>query len=921
MRIPCHSPLRRLAPARAAGANRRLAFAAAPLFATAVFFVASALPGAVPSARAQEAYYHKPMPEVEKVLEARPIPAVWLSPARDVLLIADRPGYPPLADLAAPKVKLAGVRVNPVTNGPHRQSYFLGLTVKSLGDAPQPADAKARRGDHRSSRDDGRRSGGATGGQGSDRRGGGATGGQGGDRRGGGASTGRRVTLPVSIRISSPLWSADGKWVAFTNTTKDSLELWVLDVAQAAARRIPRVHLNGALGWTYLWMPDQRTLLVKMVDPDRGPPPRLPPVPTGPDVQEGSGKHGIGSTYERRDVLETAHDEDLFDYYGTSALAFVDVTSGTVTRFGKADLFGSIQPSPDGEHFIVERIHRPYSHLHPWWRFPREVEIWDGHAQVERRLASLPLADQVPSEGVPTGPRFYSWRPTAPATLFYVEALDQGDPDVKVPHRDRLLTWAAPFSGEASEVMRLKERFAGIAWTDSSGIALVDEYDRERRWETTYQADLSAPGAATRVIWDLSENEKYKAPGAPLLRPLANGFSVIDRDGASIYLAGAGATPSGDRPFLDRFDLETLRTERLFRCDPDVYEFFMGWAGTGRSRFLTRRESPKEPPNTFLRILGAPISGEASEAATAGEVTKAGASTKGSGEAVWTSTLAPITQFPDPTPELRGITKRIVTYKRPDGTPLSFTLYLPPGYKSGRLPTVLWAYPLEYSDEGTAGQVSGSDRRFTQITGASPLFFTLDGYAVLDNVAMPVIGHPDSVYNVYLGQLVANAKAAIDKAVELGVTDRDRVGIAGHSHGAFMTANLLAHSDLFRAGIARSGAYNHTLRPFGFQSERRTYFQAPESYIRLSPELHADKINEPILIIHGEDDANPGTVPLQSDLLYRAVVGTGGTARLVMLPLESHSYEAKESIEETLWEMMTWFARYVKEAPDRASVK
>jgi len=844
-------------------------------------------------AAAQEAYYHKPMPEVEKVLDAPPIPAVWLSPSHDVLLIADRPGYPPLADLAAPKVKLAGVRVNPVTNGPHRQSYFLGLTVKSLADAPEPAGAKSRPGD---------------------RRGGQRGNGRGGDGRGGGATSGRRVTLPDSIRISNPLWSPDGKRVAFTNTTKDSLELWVLDVAQASARRIPRVHLNDALGWSYLWMPDQHTLLVKMVDPDRGPPPRVPPVPTGPNVQEGSGKHGIGSTYERRDVLETAHDEDLLDYYGASALAFVDVTSGTVTRFGKADLFGSIQPSPDGEHFIVERIHRPYSHLHPWWRFPREVEIWDRHAQVERRLASLPLADQVPSEGVPTGPRFYSWRPTAPATLFYVEALDQGDPDVKVPHRDRLLTWAAPFSGEASEVLRLKERFEGIAWTDSSGIALVDEYDRERRWGTTYQADLSASGAATRVIWDLSVNEKYKAPGAPLFRPLANGFSVIDRDGASIYLAGAGATPSGDRPFLDRFDLRTLRTERLFRCDPDVYESFMGWAGSGRSRFLTRRESPKEPPNTFLRTLTAPIAGKA-------EAAPAGASTNGSGEAVWTSTLAPITQFLDPTPELRGITKRIVTYKRPDGTPLSFTLYLPPGYKSGRLPTVLWAYPLEYSDEGTAGQVSGSERRFTQITGASPLFFTLDGYAVLDNVAMPVIGPPDSVYNVYLEQLEANAKAAIDKAVELGVTDRDRVGIAGHSHGAFMTANLLAHSDLFRAGIARSGAYNHTLRPFGFQSERRSYFQAPESYLRLSPELHADKINEPILIIHGEDDANPGTVPLQSDLLYRAVVGTGGTARLVMLPLESHSYEAKESIEETLWEMMTWFARYVKEAPDRASAK
>jgi dipeptidyl aminopeptidase/acylaminoacyl peptidase len=642
---------------------------------------------------------------------------------------------------------------------------------------------------------------------------------------------------------------------------------------------------------------------VKTVSPDRGPPPPAPAVPPGPDIQEGSGKHGIGSTYERVDVLETAHDEDLFDYYGSCALAFVDTETGSTTRFGKPDLFGAIQPSPDGAHFIVERIHRPYSHLHPWWRFPREVEIWDIHAQVEHRIASLPLADQVPLEGVPTGPRFYQWRPTDPATLFYVEALDGGDPDAKVPHRDRLLTWAAPFSGKATEAFQLKERFDGIAWTDSSGIALVDEYDRERRWETTYAADLSAAGAAPRVIWDLSANEKYKDPGTPVYRPMPNGFWVIDRDGPWIYLAGGGATPAGDRPFLDRFDLKALHAERLFRCDSDVYESFAGWAGSGRTQFLTRRESPTDPPNTYVRTLGAPVHAAA-------------------GGAAWASTLKPITRFLDPTPQLRSITKRIVTYKRADGTPLSFTLYLPPGYKQGtRLPTVLWAYPLEYSDEGTAGQVVGSDRRFTQITGASPLFFALDGYAVLNDAAMPVIGSPDSVYNVYLDQLVANAKAAIDKAAALGVTDPERVGVAGHSHGAFMTANLLAHSNLFRAGIARSGAYNHTLRPFGFQSERRTYFQAPESYIRLSPELHADQIREPILIIHGEDDANPGTVPLQSDLLYRAIVGTGGTARLVMLPFESHNYEAKESIEETLWEMMTWFARYVKEAPARASAK
>ncbi|MGE5179586.1 MAG: TolB family protein, partial [Bacteroidota bacterium] len=463
-----------------------------------IFIFAPALVLSTP-ASAQQPYYHKPLPAVERVLESPPFPSVWLSPARDVLLIAPRPGPPPLAELAAPRLKLAGVRVNPMTNGPHRAPYWLGLTVKRLDSGVE-----------------------------------------------------RRVALPDTVRVGNPLWSADGKRVAFTGTTKDGMDLWVLDVDRATARHIPGVRLNGALGWTLLWMPDQRALLVKLVPSDRGAPPPDPAVPTGPDVQEASGKHGIGSTYERRDVLENAHDEDLFEYYGTAQLAFVDSETGAVTRFAKPDLFGSVQPSPDGQHFIVERIHRPYSHLHPWWRFPREVEIWGRNGILEHSLASLPLADQVPIEGVPTGPRYYQWQPNRPATLVWVEALDGGDPKAKVPQRDRVLTWDAPFSGQAAEALRLKERFNSIAWTDSAGIALIEQYDPERRWLTTYEEDLSVSGGAPRVIWDMSTNERYKDPGTPLLRPMANGFYVLDRDGATIYLAGAGASPGGDRPFLDR---------------------------------------------------------------------------------------------------------------------------------------------------------------------------------------------------------------------------------------------------------------------------------------------------------------------------------------------------------------------------------
>jgi dipeptidyl aminopeptidase/acylaminoacyl peptidase len=459
-----------------------------------------------------------------------------------------------------------------------------------------------------------------------------------------------------------------------------------------------------------------------------------------------------------------------------------------------------------------------------------------------------------------------------------------------------------PLGGTARELMQTEYRFNGVRWIENGGLALVSQYEVERIWTRTYLVDADDPAAPPRLVWDMSADERYKHPGWPVSRMLPSGAWAVQRQGDFVYLDGMGASPEGDRPFLDRLNLRTLVSERLFRCERGRYEDFVAWLDPASGTFLTRRESPQDPPNFFVRTLAKkPVKG-----ATAGE-------------AAWASSLRPITQFPDPAPQVRGITKRLVTYARADGLPLSFTLYLPPGYQPGtRLPTLLWAYPLEIAEKEAAGQVEGSPWRFTSLEGTSPLFLALQGYAVLDETAMPVVGPSETVYDAFVDQLVANAKAALDKAVELGVTDPERVGVAGHSHGALMTANLLAYSDLFRAGIARSGAFNHTMRPFGFQNERRTYWQARDTYVKLSPVLQADRIDEPLLLIHGELDQNPGTVPMQSEKLYEAVRGTGGTVRLVMLPHESHGYLARESTEHVLYEMLSWFDRHVKEAPPRA---
>jgi dipeptidyl aminopeptidase/acylaminoacyl peptidase len=416
----------------------------------------------------------------------------------------------------------------------------------------------------------------------------------------------------------------------------------------------------------------------------------------------------------------------------------------------------------------------------------------------------------------------------------------------------------------------------------------VSDFDRDRRWTRTFVVDLERPELGT-PIWDRSMLDRYGDPGRPLLRTTPTGQSVLWQAGDAIFLDGGGATPTGDRPFLDRFDLKTRESKRLFQSDGQAYESVVGLVADDGSRFITRRETPTDPPNYLLR---------------------------GQGE----EPPRTLTQFEDPAPQLRGIKKQLVTYERADGVQLSMTLYLPPSYRPGqRLPAALWAYPREFIDAGTAGQVSGSERRFTTIGGSSHLFFLLKGYAVLDGATMPVVGDPETVNTTFIEQIVASAKAAIDKADEMGVIDRDRVGVGGHSYGAFMTANLLAHCDLFRAGIARSGAYNRTLTPFGFQSERRTLWEAPEMYVKLSPFLAAHKIQEPILLIHGEADNNAGTFPIQSERMYHAVKGNGGTVRLVMLPHESHGYSARESIEHTLHEMIAWFDKHVKHAPSRAS--
>ena len=788
--------------------------------------------------------YQKPPKAVLDVLNAPATPTLQLNTTHTWAIQAQPVRYPPLSELAQPMLRIAGIRINPKSNGLHNTVLDSSLVLRKI---PEGATVK--------------------------------------------------VDLPPSPKLTGARWSPDGKQFVFTNTTASGVELWLGDTT-GKTHRIEGVRVNavmgggrggggggrgglgfGSGGGNVQWMPDGKSLLVYAVRADRGPAPALPLVPPGPHVQESLGGGAPAPTLE--DMLANPHDEDLFVYYATSQLAAVDLASGKVTPIGKPGIIESALISPNGRDFLVTTIHKPFSYLYGYNSFPKEIEVWDAAGRMVHKVASVPLANKVPLNGVMTGPRSVQWRVSEPATLIWVEALDGGDLRNKADYRDKVLTLKAPFTGEPREVFKTEARFSGLEMAAKGAMAFVADSDRKTRRVRTFQIDLDKPDAAPVLLWSRNQQDRYHDPGTPEGRPMPNGESAILMDGDNIFLSGLGASPTGDHPFLDRFNLATRRTEHLFRCDDDHYEQAVALLDDHGNRFLTRRESPTEPPNYYLRTPS--------------------------------GSMAAVTKFADPQPSIRGISKELVKYKRADGVDLQFTLYLPAGYKEGtRLPTVVWAYPYEYNDAATAGQVSGSTKRFTEMTGYSELFFALEGYAVLANTAMPIIGDPDTVNDHFVDQVVADATAAVEKAVEMGVTDRNRVGVGGHSYGAFMTDNLLAHCDLFKAGIAESGAPNRTLTPFGFQNERRTLWQAPEVYLRMSPFMYADKIKAPLLLIHGEADDNSGTFPIQSERLYEAVRGNGGIVRLVFLPDEAHGYRGKETIEHVLWEKFQWFDKYVK---------
>jgi len=778
--------------------------------------------------------YRTPPATIAKLVDAPLTPHIHLDSTRTWILMGMPANLPPISELARPELRLAGLRIDPAAGGPSRQQYYTGLTLKRIADGTEKPVAG----------------------------------------------------LPAHPRINYIDWSPDGAHIAFAVREERGISLWVVEVESGEARPLTEPRLNAVLGMPHIWHPDSQRLICTLTPDDRGDPPELPSVPSGPIVQENLGIQAPSQTYQ--DLLKNGHDEELFAHFSGSQAAWVSLDR-EVRPIGPAGILRGVEPSPDGRYLLAETVHQPFSYLVPHYRFPHRVEIWNTDGELVYQLADLPLAEGVPIDfdAVPEGPRAFSWRGDAPAEIAWVEALDGGDPRREAEIRDRLYSLTAPFTGERIERIDLEFRYAGISWGHRD-LALVAERWWKTRRTRTWRLNPSQPQAEPQTLFDRSWEDRYSDPGSPLTRPTAAGTRVLltDASGDALYLVGAGASPEGDRPFLDRLDLQSKECKRLWRSEAPHYESPSQLLNVEKLQLLTRREEVAAQPNYFIRSL------------RDGEIHQ-------------------LTDFPHPNPQLKDVHKELIRYPREDGVQLTATLYLPLGKKpeDGPFPLLLWAYPREFKSADAASQVTDSPYRFVHIQWASPLYLLAHGYAVLDGPTMPIIGEGDQEANdTYVEQLAASARAAVDEVVRRGVAESGRIAAGGHSYGAFMTANLLAHTDLFRAGIARSGAYNRTLTPFGFQAEERTIWEAPEVYAAMSPFMHVDKITAPLLLIHGEADDNSGTFPLQSERLYNALKGHGGTTRLIMLPHESHGYRGRESVMHMLWEMVEWLDEYVKKA-------
>lgn len=691
--------------------------------------------------------------------------------------------------------------------------------------------------------------------------------------------------LPSALFAGNVTWNPGQTKISFTQTSAQGVDLYVIDLASLTAAKINTEPLNVVMSNGVFWL-DAETLVYRTAVAPASNMPIKPLMPKGPAVQQALGKASPSPTYQ--DLIKSPYDEQLFEFFATSQLNIFK--NGQQTKVGKPAIYLSVDASPDKKFLLQRVINKPFSYTVPARGFPSTVKITDLTGTTVKLLADLPSSEGTPSgyDNVQNVTRGYSWRADQAATVTWAKPLDSGLIKREVPFHDAVYALSAPFNSTPKELFKTQTRYRNTAWGNTT-LALVYEMLRSKQ---TQKVSRYNPQAGTlETLYELNLTDKYNDPGEPVTEKNEFGQQVVqtlDKGTKLLFNNTTGSSPKGDLPFLAKFDLKTKKNDIIWRSAPGTFEYVSDVLDANKLILLTRRESQKEVPNYYLKNLVLRVADRQ------------------------------LTDFTNPYPQLEGVIKEKISYKRADGVDLTGDLYLPKGYdkaKDGPLPTLIWAYPREFNSAADAAQIRGSKDRFTTISWASPIYWVTQGYAVLDNAEMPIVARDGKKPNdTFVDQLKLNAEAAINKLSDLGVGDRNRMAVGGHSYGAFMTANLLAHTNLFKAGLARSGAYNRTLTPFGFQNEDRTYWDVPELYYQMSPFSYADKIKTPLLLIHGDSDDNQGTFPMNSERLFNAIKGFGGTTRFVFLPYEAHSYRGKENILHMLAEMNNWLDTYVKNA-------
>lgn len=778
--------------------------------------------------------YQKPPSEILDLVDVQLAPSVLLDDGKEFMVLRYRDAFKSIAELSQEELRLAGLRIDPKTNIGSRVTYYNNIEIKNIKQTKsKPAQVKG---------------------------------------------------LPQNARLSNFNWSPDQKKIALTNTTTEGVEIWVLDLPSNSMTKLTAATANANLRDVINWFEDCQSVLVKMVLKDKkGLINTKTAIPTGPTISVNKGKKAQNRTYQ--DLLKNKNDEHNFEQLAYSEIYKVSL-NGTKEKWLGPGMYNNISFSPDGNYVMVSTVEKPFSYLVTYRRFPSKTIIYTKDAKLVETVLEVPLIEDLPKGFMSTrkGRRNLTWRNDKPASLVYTEALDGGDPENKVEFRDEVFQLEAPFNGTPKRILKTINRFAGIEWANEK-MAIANDYWWNTRNTKTYIFNPSDSSQEPEIISDRNYQDRYSDPGNFVTKRNKLGSYVLALEGNNAFLIGDGFSKKGQFPFVDKLNLKTKKTKRLYTSGLTNKLENLRDYDVSKNQLVVRIESQNEYPNYYLRALKS-------------------------------NKLTQLTHFENPFKSIQDIDKEVITYTREDGLELSGTLYLPVGYdktKKEKMPMILWAYPREYKDKASAAQNTQNPNRFTYPSYGSPIYWVTRGYVVLANAAFPIVGEAEEQPNdSFRKQLVSNAKAAIDAVDRLGYVDRNRVAVGGHSYGAFMVANLLSHSDLFAAGIARSGAYNRTLTPFGFQSEERSYWEAPEVYYNMSPFMHAEKMKTPLLLIHGEADNNSGTYPMQSERYFNALKGLGATTRLVILPKESHGYRAKESILHLLWEQDQWLEQYVK---------